>query len=60
MPRACKNPVPVKSRFINEFQAAEYLNFSVHTLRNQRAKGTGPRYAKLGGAVRYTYPWLDQ
>jgi len=43
----------VSERLINEYEAAELLAVSVSTLRNWRCMGAGPRYYKLGRAVRY-------
>ena len=36
-----------------EGEVAEYLNVQVATLRRWRWSGEGPRFIKLGGAVRY-------
>ena len=41
------------SPLLKEGEAAEILNLEVATLRRWRWKGCGPRYLKLGGAVRY-------
>jgi predicted DNA-binding transcriptional regulator AlpA len=38
---------------LNERQAADLLNIRVPTLRRWRWAGKGPRFLKLGGAVRY-------
>jgi predicted DNA-binding transcriptional regulator AlpA len=38
---------------LTENQAAEFLGLSVRTLQAWRVRGGGPRYAKLGRAVRY-------
>jgi predicted DNA-binding transcriptional regulator AlpA len=38
---------------LNENQAAELLGFSVRTLQSWRMHGGGPRYVKVGRAVRY-------
>jgi predicted site-specific integrase-resolvase len=38
---------------INDVQAAQHLGVSPHTLRTWRRLGTGPRYLKIGRAVRY-------
>ena len=40
-------------------QAARYLSISTKWLANQRWQGTGPRFLKLGGAVRYRQADLD-
>ena len=33
--------------------AGEFLGLSAHTLAKKRMTGDGPRFIKLGGAVRY-------
>jgi predicted DNA-binding transcriptional regulator AlpA len=38
---------------LNERQAADLLNIKVPTLRRWRWAGKGPRFLKIGGAVRY-------
>lgn len=38
---------------LNENQAAEFLGVSVRTLQAWRVRGGGPRYIKIGRAVRY-------
>jgi predicted DNA-binding transcriptional regulator AlpA len=43
----------LKSPLIGEVEAAEILALSVKTLRRWRWGGSGPRFIKLGGAVRY-------
>ncbi len=40
-------------RLLKEQQAAEVLNVEVSTLRRWRWAGTGPRFLKVGYAVRY-------
>ena len=40
-------------------QAARLLGLSVSTLNKWRCYGTGPRFLKLGRAVRYRRPDLD-
>ena len=37
---------------LREQQVAEVLNVSVHTLRKWRSVGRGPRFVKIGGALR--------
>ena len=37
----------------NENQAAEFLGVSTRTLQAWRVRGGGPRYCKIGRAVRY-------
>ena len=41
------------SRLLKEAEAAEMLGLEVSTMRRWRWAGRGPRYLKLGGAVRY-------
>ena len=43
-----------ESPFMNERRAAAFLELSTQTLQRWRTLGTGPRYCKLGGAIRYT------
>ena len=38
---------------VNEAEAAHMLSLSVKTLRRWRWAGKGPRFLKLGAAVRY-------
>jgi len=38
---------------LNETQAAQFLGLSVRTLQAWRVRGGGPRYCKIGRAVRY-------
>lgn len=40
-------------------EAAQYVRLSKPTLERLRLHGDGPRYAKLGGAVRYRKADLD-
>ena len=40
-------------RLLNEHEAAAVLNLAVPTLRRWRWAGCGPRFAKIGRAVRY-------
>lgn len=41
------------SSLVNEHIAAEILGLKVSTLRRWRWAGQGPRFVKLGSAVRY-------
>ena len=41
------------SRLLKEREAAQFLTLKVATLRRWRWYGRGPRYLKLGGAIRY-------
>lgn len=49
------NPRPL----LRERQAAEWLGVSPRTLELWRRQGNGPRFVKLGGAVRYRPEALD-
>ncbi len=49
----------VKARLFNEYQAAEYLNIAVTTLRRWRWVGHPPIFIKIGGLVRYQIEDLD-
>jgi predicted DNA-binding transcriptional regulator AlpA len=44
---------------LNERQAAERLSLSHRTLQRWRVSGGGPRFRKLGAAVRYDERDLD-
>lgn len=50
-------------RKLHEKEAAEQCGVAVNTLRRWRWEGKGPRYLKLGRAVRYKESdletWLD-
>jgi len=45
--------------FLDSDQAAEYLGLKRTTLEAWRCRGGGPRFAKLGRAVRYRKTDLD-
>ena len=53
------SPVPVTAahdldRLINEYEAAEFVGFSVRALQNWRLRGGGPVFVKISArAVRY-------
>ncbi|MEL7684412.1 helix-turn-helix domain-containing protein [Citromicrobium bathyomarinum] len=44
---------------MNVEEAADYVRLGTSTLNRFRVTGGGPRYAKLGGAVRYRKADLD-
>ena len=44
---------------LDTVDAGKYLGLSKFTLEKFRVAGTGPRFAKLGGAVRYRRCDLD-
>ena len=50
--------VPLRIAFTTR-EAARYLGLAVSTLNKWRCYGTGPKYLKLGRAVRYTKDELD-
>jgi len=41
-------------------QAARYLSISTKWLANQRWQGAGPKFIRVGGAVRYRVSDLEQ
>jgi predicted DNA-binding transcriptional regulator AlpA len=43
----------VAPRLLNEFEVAEHLGLAVGTLRRWRQIRSGPKWVKLGSAVRY-------
>jgi len=45
--------------FLNTRQAAEFLGMQPQTLDAWRCRGCGPRFVKLGRAVRYRRADLD-
>ena len=46
-------------RVLTTHHAAEYLGVSRRTVEDWRRRGVGPRYAKVGRAVRYRVEDLD-
>lgn len=42
-----------RTQFLTPAQMSERMGVSVKTLANQRSAGTGPKFVKVGGAVRY-------
>ncbi len=44
---------PLLPALVNEAEAAHLLRLSVKTLRRWRWAGKGPRFVKIGAAVRY-------
>jgi excisionase family DNA binding protein len=46
-------------RLLTVREAADYLGLSVSTLNKWRVSGEGPRYVKLGAAVRHDIRDLD-
>lgn len=45
---------------LKELQASEYLNVSRGFLRTCRSKGTGPKYVRIGRAIRYRLEDLQE
>jgi hypothetical protein len=48
------------SEFLTTSEAAALLRLSPKSLEGMRSKGRGPKYIKVGGAVRYRRGDLDQ
>ncbi len=55
-----KNMPPANEWLLDTVGAGKYLSLSKFTLEKLRVAGGGPRYAKLGGAVRYRRSDLDE
>ncbi len=49
-----------QKRFLNSEEAADYLGLQRTTLEAWRCRGGGPRFVKLGRAVRYRQADLDE
>lgn len=49
----------MNSDILTTLEAAQYVRLGKPTLERARVTGEGPRYAKLGGAVRYRRADLD-
>ena len=45
--------MPVTTKYLNEIEVAELTGRALSTLRNERAKGQGIPYIKIGRSVRY-------
>lgn len=41
------------ARLLNEYDVADFFRLSVATMRHWRLTGKGPKWLKLGSAVRY-------
>ncbi len=53
-PETTANDPAYLDRLIDEFDAAEFLGYSVRALRNWRVRGGGPRYVKVSArSIRY-------
>ena len=55
MVQPMSDPITIEptSRLLKEREVARFLTLEVATLRRWRWSGRGPRFLKLGGAVRY-------
>ncbi|MBC7282636.1 helix-turn-helix domain-containing protein [Hoeflea sp.] len=57
------NPVVEPAPLLTETQVAKFLNLSTRTMQAWRIKGGGPRFLKLGRAIRYRtadlHEWLE-
>jgi excisionase family DNA binding protein len=52
--------LPVDGSLLTEKEAAHHLNLSHRTLQRWRWSGRGPRFIKVGAAVRYERHELDR
>lgn len=54
----------MESRLLDTKQAASYVGLANQTLNERRVKGGGPKFCKIGRAVRYKREdldaWIDQ
>ena len=46
-------PSPASDRYVSDVEAAQILGLSRSYLKGLRGEGGGPKFAKLGSAVRY-------
>lgn len=53
-------PSDIAPALLTTEQAAQYLGLAKSTLQNQRSAGVGPRFKRLGRAVRYVRAELDE
>jgi predicted DNA-binding transcriptional regulator AlpA len=56
---AGRSALPESARLLNEQQVSERLGVSVASLRRWRLLSRGPRFFKLGSAVRYSCEDVD-
>jgi len=47
-------------KYLPPKEAAEYVGYKTSTLAKKRCSGTGPRYYKIEGNIRYTTDDLDR
>ena len=50
----------ITNELLRDSEAARRLSLAVGTLRNLRSQGRGPRFVRLGRAVRYRPADLDE
>lgn len=53
-------PVTITPALVSSPDAARYLGLQEGSLRQMRMRGEGPRYYKIGRAVRYRISDLDK
>lgn len=53
------NPTESRKTFLDTIEAAHHLGLQKTTLEAWRCRGEGPRFVKLGRAVRYRQADLD-
>jgi predicted DNA-binding transcriptional regulator AlpA len=46
--------------YLRPHQAAEYLSTSISTLAKRRLYGDGPKFSRIGRAIRYSKADLDE
>jgi hypothetical protein len=51
---------PSSQKLLKSDAAGELLGLSAHTLAKMRMTGDGPRFIKLGAAVRYSFTDLQE
>jgi len=61
--KAWSSPAATAATVVNETAAAQNLGLAVSTIQKLRLRGGGPKFLKLGRAVRYRVAdlesWLD-
>lgn len=55
-----QNPTPLFAEWMSSSKAAGYTDSSVSTLAKLRLKGGGPRFCRIGRAIRYRRSDLDE
>ena len=56
----CSFESPSENRSLTDVEVAERLGVSRFTVRSWRLKGVGPRFLKMGRAVRYRSQDVDE